>query len=76
MEAHDLVLTEEVSTTGSETSEPDPVLLQELSDESHSPQAPGGYPHRLDTRKMMAMSTSSGVLSVVCLALPMLCIPP
>jgi hypothetical protein len=34
---------EEVPTTGSETSEPNPVLLQEFADESHSPQAPEGY---------------------------------
>jgi hypothetical protein len=34
---------EEVSTTGSETTEPNPVLLQEFSDESHSPQGPEGY---------------------------------
>jgi len=33
----------EVSNTGSETSEPNPVLLQEFSDESHSPQGPEGY---------------------------------
>jgi hypothetical protein len=34
---------EEVSTTGSETSEPNPVLLQEFSDESHSPQESESY---------------------------------
>jgi hypothetical protein len=43
--------TEEVSTTGSETSEPNPVLLQELSDESHSPQAPEGYTRGLQDPK-------------------------
>jgi hypothetical protein len=34
---------EEVSATGSETSESNPILLQESSDEHHSPQAPEGY---------------------------------
>jgi hypothetical protein len=34
---------EEVSATGSETSESNPILFQESSDEHHSPQAPEGY---------------------------------
>jgi hypothetical protein len=32
--------------------------------------------YRPDLRKMMDMSTSSGVLSMTCLAVPVLCIPP
>ena len=32
-----------MSATGSETSESNPILLQEFSDENHSPQAPEGY---------------------------------
>ena len=34
---------EEVSATGAETSESNPILLQESSDEHYSPQAPEGY---------------------------------
>ena len=42
---------EEVSTTGSETSEPDPGLLQEFSDESHLPQDPEGYTRGMQNPK-------------------------
>ena len=50
---------EDVSTTGSETSELDPIHLQQFSDEDPSPKAPEGYTRGMQDPKHSAQMLRS-----------------
>ena len=50
---------EDVSTTGSETSELDPIHLQQFSDEDPSPKAPEGYTRGMQDPKHRAQMLRS-----------------